>query len=154
MSPTRRNLFGPIDREQLRVEYKAALQKDLEEASRCWGFDFILNKPLEGSKYQWESVPGTKVPLLYRSCGPVLEKAEGQKVAEESISPKGERVEPAPSEKEYIPRSSEGCTLSMTELQKTPEKSEHTRLKRKQTNITDFYQAKRRVVWTPRKSGQ
>uniref|UniRef100_A0A4W6ELM8 Cyclin-dependent kinase inhibitor domain-containing protein n=1 Tax=Lates calcarifer TaxID=8187 RepID=A0A4W6ELM8_LATCA len=105
--PARRNLFGPVDREQL------------QEASRRWGFDFILDKPLESSDFQWEGIPGTKVPLLYRSC--MLERH-------------GE--------------------LNLKDLEKTPEKRENTGLKRKQTNITDFYQAKRRVVGMPRKSGE
>ncbi|GLD64456.1 cyclin-dependent kinase inhibitor 1-like protein [Lates japonicus] len=153
--PARRNLFGPVDREQLQVEYQVALQKDLEEASRRWGFDFILDKPLESSNFQWEGIPGTKVPLLYRSCMLGLVKAEGQRLAEVTVTSKGGRAEPAQSEKENIPRTPERHgELNLEDLEKTPEKRENTGLKRKQTNITDFYQAKRRVVGMPRKSGE
>ncbi|KAI3370109.1 hypothetical protein L3Q82_024897 [Scortum barcoo] len=135
--PARRNLFGPVDREQLKVEYQDALRKDLEEASKRWGFDFISDKPLESSEFQWEGVPGTKVPLLYRSCMLGLGQAEGQSVAEVSVKPKGGRVGPSQSEKENIPCSPERCpTLNLEELEKTPEKRESTGLKRKQTNIT------------------
>lgn len=152
--PTRRNLFGPVDREQLQVEYQAALRKDLEEASLRWGFDFVSDKPLESSDFQWEGIPGTKVPLLYRSCMLGLGKAEGQRVAEVKVSPKAAKVGPSQNEKENIPLSPERRVLKLENLEKTPEKRENTGLKRKQTNITDFYQAKRRVVGMPRKSGE
>ncbi|KAG7244537.1 hypothetical protein INR49_029556 [Caranx melampygus] len=148
--PTRRNLFGPVDRELLQVEYQAALQKDLEEAAQRWGYDFISDKPLENSNFQWEGIPGTKVPLVYRSC--ML--GVGQSLAEAKISPKGGRVEPPQSEKENIPGTPERCVLNLKILEKTPEKRENAAVKRKQTNITDFYQAKRRVVGMPRKSGE
>ncbi|KAL6112160.1 cdkn1a [Pungitius sinensis] len=135
----RRNLFGPLDREQLQVEYQAALRSDLEAATRRWGYDFLSDKPLENSHFQWEGVPGTNVPLLYRSCthggqGPVEAPAEDTKA----------RVRCSP----------EGRALSQQSLEETPRRRENTGLKRKQTNITDYYQAKRRVVGMPRKSGE
>ncbi|KAF1391641.1 hypothetical protein PFLUV_G00044200 [Perca fluviatilis] len=150
--PARRNLFGPVDREQLQVEYQAALQEDLEEACQRWGFDFITDKPLESSDFQWHAIPANKVPLIYRSCMLVPGRTEGQRTAEAAVKPKGQgRVEPPQSDKENIPCSPERCALN---LEKTPERRENTGLKRKQTNITDFYQAKRRVVWMPLKSGE
>lgn len=153
--PTRRNLFGPVDREQLQAEYQAALRKDLEDASQRWGFDFISEKPLEGGDFQWEGVPGTKVPLLYRSCMLGLGQVDGQRSAGAAVkSPLRPRVGPSQSEKENIPRTPERCAFKLENLEKTPEKVENTGLKRKQTNITDFFQAKRRVVWMPRKSSQ
>ncbi|XP_022058829.1 cyclin-dependent kinase inhibitor 1 isoform X1 [Acanthochromis polyacanthus] len=150
----RRNLFGPVDREQLQAEYQAALRKDLEEASKRWGFDFMSDKPLEGSDFQWEGIPGNGVPLLYRSCMLGLGKTEGKRAAEKTVSARRGRVGPPQSEKENIPQTPEKCKLSLDNLEKTPDRGENTGLKRKQTNLTDFYQAKRRVVWMPRKSGE
>ncbi|XP_029358517.1 cyclin-dependent kinase inhibitor 1 isoform X2 [Echeneis naucrates] len=153
--PARRNLFGPVDREQLQVEYQAALQKDLEEASRRWGYDFISDKPLENSDFQWEGIPGNKVPLLYRSCMFSLGQTGVQSPAEAKVDPsKGGRVASPHSEKENIPGTPERRAFNLEKLEKTPERGESTGVKRKQTNITDFYQAKRRVVWMPRKSGE
>lgn len=133
--PTRRNLFGPVDRELLQVEYQAALQKDLEEATQRWGYDFISDKPLDNSDFQWEGIPGTKVPLLYRSC--ML--GVGQSTAKAKVSPRGGRVEPPHNDKENIPGTPERCILNMKCLEKTPEKRENTAVKRKQTNITGRY---------------
>lgn len=128
--PARRNLFGPVDREQLQAEYQTALRKDLEEASQRWGFDFILDKPLASSDFQWERIPGSKVPLLYRSCMLDQRQAEVQSMA----TIKEGRVEVAQSEKENI-----WCMLNLGNLEKTPERGENTGLKRKQTNITGTY---------------
>lgn len=143
--PTRRNLFGPVDRDQLQMEYQAALRKDLEEASVRWGFDFFQDKPLDSSDFQWEGIPGIKVPLLYRSCalGPA-----------EIVSHKRRWAASPQREKENIPHTPKRCSQDFEKLEKTPERGESTGIKRKQTNITDFYQAKRRVVGKPRKSGE
>ncbi|XP_070702339.1 cyclin-dependent kinase inhibitor 1 [Pempheris klunzingeri] len=150
--PTRRSLFGPVDREQLQMEYQAALRKDLEETSLRWGFDFISDKPLDSSDFQWEAIPGTKVPLLYRSC--LLEQAEGQRAPEAAVTPKRGRVGLAESEKENIPCTPEKCAFNLENMEKTPGRRESGGLKRKQTNITDFYPAKRKMVGMPRKSGE
>ncbi|XP_033995519.1 cyclin-dependent kinase inhibitor 1 isoform X1 [Trematomus bernacchii] len=151
-SPARRSLFGPVDREQLQVEYQAALRRDLDQACQRWGFDFVSDKPLEQSVFQWEGIPGSEVPLLYRSCLPGLGHTEGQRAAEADLKPRGRgRVGQPHSEEENIHCSPERCELHP---EKTPERREDTGLKRKQTNITDFYQSKRRFIWTPRKSGE
>lgn len=151
--PTRRNLFGPVDRDQLQVEYQAALRKDLEEASVRWGFDFFQDKPLNSSDFQWEGIPGVKVPLLYRSCvlGPA--EVDSTAVAEVASHKRGWAASPQ-SEKENIPYTPDRCSQDFEKLEKTPERGEPTGIKRKQTNITDFYQAKRRVVGKARKSGE
>ncbi|XP_059400144.1 cyclin-dependent kinase inhibitor 1-like [Carassius carassius] len=125
----RRNLFGPVDREQLQLEYLDALRKDLEEASRRWSFDFLSETPLEGGDFLWEGVSKEKLPVLYR--------------ASREVQPRG---------KENILGTPERFSTVSQDVEKTPEK--RTELKRKQTNITDFYQAKKRQVATPRKSGQ
>ncbi|KAJ8412205.1 hypothetical protein AAFF_G00144720 [Aldrovandia affinis] len=145
--PTRRNLFGPVDREQLQEEYRDMLRKDLEDASRRWGFDFATETPMEGGDFQWEGVAGATVPVLYRSC---LVGTAGVKRPGGSTS--GERS--GSTDKENIPRTPNRSTTKPQNLEVTPEKHQSRILKRKQTNITDFYQAKRRVVGTARKSGQ
>lgn len=116
------------------MEYQAALRKDLEEASSRWGFDFISDKPMENSDFQWEGVPGSKVPLLYRSC--TLDSQQPERAAKATLKPKVGKVSASPNEKENIPCLAERCPLDMGSLEKTPEKRESTGLKRKQTNIT------------------
>ncbi|XP_075052448.1 cyclin-dependent kinase inhibitor 1B-like isoform X2 [Mixophyes fleayi] len=50
-----RNLFGPVDHERLKMDYKATINNSLEEAKRKWNFDFANEIPLEG-QYKWEKV--------------------------------------------------------------------------------------------------
>jgi len=107
--PTRRNLFGPVDREQLQREYRDALRKDLEDASRRWSFDFVAEKPLEGGDFRWVGVSGVRVPVLYRSC-------------EDARNPAG-----SPGKENRFGSVPQG-------VEKTPEK--RAEMKRKQTNIT------------------
>lgn len=145
----RRSLFGPVDRDQLQAEYQAALRKDLQEASKRWGFDFKSDKPLESGEFEWEGVPETRVPLLYRCCVLAVGQTEGRRLTGAAVLTKAARVE-----KENIPQTPEKWPAELEGLERTPEKDDRAGQKRKQTNITDFYQAKRRVVWMPRKSGE
>ncbi|XP_017352138.1 cyclin-dependent kinase inhibitor 1 isoform X2 [Ictalurus punctatus] len=126
----RRCLFGSVDHEELQRDYTLLMRAELQDASRRWNFDFIANKPHVGGDIEWVVLPEARVPSLYHDC----------------------TVGPVPRPKGAGPASD----LEEDDVPKTPERCEgaekHT-LKRKQTNITDFYQAKRRVV-TSRKSGQ
>ncbi|KAL0154325.1 hypothetical protein M9458_050438 [Cirrhinus mrigala] len=127
--PTRRNLFGPVDSEQLQLEYRDALKKDLEEAARRWSFDFITEKPLEGGDFQWEGVSGVRVPVLYRTC------QEGEHPRPRGKESKSDgQAGPSGVGKENIPRTPERFSIVPQGIEKTPEK--RTELKRKQTNIT------------------
>ncbi|XP_067097057.1 cyclin-dependent kinase inhibitor 1 isoform X3 [Osmerus mordax] len=147
-----RSLFGPVDHEQLQQEYQQALRKDLEDTSRRWGFDFLLEKPLKGGDFQWEGVPSTTVPLIYRPNMVGMNKVEGQRGVVSYIEA---RAGPSLSGKENVLYTPERDAATIVQnLETTPGRGERERLKRKQTNITDFYAAKRRVVGTPRKSGQ
>jgi hypothetical protein len=138
--PTKRNLFGPVDRERLQLEYQESLRKDLEDASRRWDFDFTSEKPLDGGVFQWEVISGTKVPLLYRSSMPGQGHLKGQTVVEVKANSHSLQS----PKKENILLTPQRCVLNHQNLEKTPAKQRGE--KRKQTNITDFYPAKRRVV--------
>ncbi|XP_048872473.1 cyclin-dependent kinase inhibitor 1-like [Brienomyrus brachyistius] len=130
----RRRLFGPVDHELLQVDYQTALNRELEDARRRWGFDFLTETPLEGSCFIWEGVSGSMLPSLYRSSR--IPQETGLNI-KENVSRIPER---------YISRS--------LTLEQTSEKNQAGKMKRKQTSITDFYKSKRRMVATPRKSGQ
>ncbi|XP_076123573.1 cyclin-dependent kinase inhibitor 1 isoform X1 [Alosa pseudoharengus] len=158
----RRNLFGPVDRNQLQQDYHTALKQDLEEASRRWGFNFLTEEPLDNADFLWEGVSGAKVPLVYRSSKrsnvtdfSALSTSLEAGVSMESASAETMRST-SQSSKENVPGTPERHPNNLKILERTPVKNDASsnKLKRKQSNITDFYQAKRRVVGTPRKSGQ
>lgn len=95
--PTRRTLFGPMDRDQLLLDYSQLMKNELQEASHRWNFDFSTNKPLQDGDYEWTEISGVFVPALYREGklgamphlnGPNsifrLEKVSDEKTAEKS----------------------------------------------------------------------
>uniref|UniRef100_A0A8C7GV76 Cyclin dependent kinase inhibitor 1A n=1 Tax=Oncorhynchus kisutch TaxID=8019 RepID=A0A8C7GV76_ONCKI len=138
--PARRNLFGPVDHEQLQQEYQNALRRDLEDACHRWGFDFLSEKPLAGGDFQWEGVLSTKLPLLYQPC--LLGQGEAQREGGLVAITGRVRAGPLHHGKENIP-----CT---------PEKIRSPMLTRPLlvSVSADFYQAKKRVEGTQCKSGQ
>lgn len=59
-----RNLFGPVNHEELTRDLEKHC-RDMEEASqRKWNFDFQNHKPLEG-KYEWQEVEKGSLPEFY-----------------------------------------------------------------------------------------
>lgn len=59
-----RNLFGPVNHEELTRDLEKHC-RDMEEASqRKWNFDFQNHKPLEG-RYEWQEVEKGSLPEFY-----------------------------------------------------------------------------------------
>ncbi|KAL2088931.1 hypothetical protein ACEWY4_015830 [Coilia grayii] len=60
-----RNLFGPVDHDEVRVELSAKLGEMSEREQTRWNFNFNEDTPLPG-RYAWEDVCVTSVPNFYR----------------------------------------------------------------------------------------
>ncbi|XP_032380020.1 cyclin-dependent kinase inhibitor 1C [Etheostoma spectabile] len=60
-----RNLFGPVDHDELNREMKAKLREISERDQQRWNFNFEDNTPLDGD-YKWEEVPVDKTPVFYQ----------------------------------------------------------------------------------------
>ncbi|XP_066559150.1 cyclin-dependent kinase inhibitor 1 isoform X2 [Amia ocellicauda] len=147
----RRSLFGRADPAQLQAECAAALRQELEASSRRWGFDFLNETPLQGGQFQWECVSGAKVPALYRSC---MLSCRGQGALPRPEHGAGKENMPHTRKKNATHPVQESTPQKRLAPSLAPCQAPSQALKRKQTNITDFYQTKKRVVATPRKSGQ
>ncbi|XP_062973241.1 cyclin-dependent kinase inhibitor 1C [Elgaria multicarinata webbii] len=62
-----RNLFGPVDHDELNRELKGKLREICEDGQRRWDYNFQTETPLAGSgRLQWEEVEGDSVPAFYR----------------------------------------------------------------------------------------
>lgn len=62
-----RNLFGPVDHDELNRELQSKLREICEDGQRRWDYNFQAEKPLEGAgRLQWEEVEGHSVPSFYR----------------------------------------------------------------------------------------
>ncbi|KPP65971.1 cyclin-dependent kinase inhibitor 1-like [Scleropages formosus] len=130
---TRRILFGPVDHEGLRRDHQKLLRDDLEDASRRWGFDFLTDTPIEGSDFQWESVPVAKVPVLYRPS--TVSVGEPQRLG---AAPKP-AVESVQRSRETVSCISESCNILSQNVESVPEVKQGHAVKRKQTNITGVW---------------
>lgn len=64
-----RNLFGPVDHDELSRDMKAKLQEISEHSQQRWNFDFDSHTPLDGD-YQWEEVEVERTPAFYRESAP------------------------------------------------------------------------------------
>ncbi|XP_075784247.1 cyclin-dependent kinase inhibitor 1C [Pelodiscus sinensis] len=62
-----RNLFGPVDHEELSRELKSKLREISEDDQRRWDYNFQTDTPLDGpGRLQWEEMEGDSVPAFYR----------------------------------------------------------------------------------------
>ncbi|KAM7397051.1 hypothetical protein PAMP_020049 [Pampus punctatissimus] len=60
-----RNLFGPVDHDELSRDMKAKLREISERDQQRWNFNFEANTPLDGD-YKWEEIPVDKSPAFYQ----------------------------------------------------------------------------------------
>lgn len=68
VGPVRRNLFGPVDHNQLQQDFERLLRMSVEVANKRWNFDFQNEKPGSGASVEWEELSCRDVPAFYRSC--------------------------------------------------------------------------------------
>ncbi|NXP51546.1 CDN1A inhibitor, partial [Heliornis fulica] len=129
----RRNLFGPVDHEQLQQEFQQMLCNSVERAQQKWNFDFLQDMPAEGF-LQWEELESHEVPTFYHSC--VVEDAR----------------RPLQHLNRHLGRENKShhfTQVALTEKPKTSKKTGSKRIsegnKRRQTSLTDYYSAKKRV---------
>nr|XP_054504980.1 cyclin-dependent kinase inhibitor 1 [Agelaius phoeniceus] len=125
-----RNLFGPVDHEQLQQDFEDQMKQQLEEAQQRWNFNFETETPLEGP-FKWERMlvaeqPPQQVHSLVRAV-----------ISSDSRSSLATRVPPKERVGRICPeeaqQSSKVCRAGSLQ-------------KRGQTTIKDFYSAKRRIV--------
>uniref|UniRef100_A0A673CC56 Cyclin-dependent kinase inhibitor domain-containing protein n=1 Tax=Sphaeramia orbicularis TaxID=375764 RepID=A0A673CC56_9TELE len=70
-----RNLFGPVDHEQLRRDLRQKMKEMTERDSRRWNFNFHSDTPLPGS-FEWEQIPADGGFALYRESTQMKEEEE------------------------------------------------------------------------------
>lgn len=68
VGPVRRNLFGPVDHDQLQRDFERLLRMSVEVANKRWNFDFQSETPGRGAGVEWEELSCRDVPAFYRSC--------------------------------------------------------------------------------------
>ncbi|XP_026182345.1 cyclin-dependent kinase inhibitor 1D [Mastacembelus armatus] len=139
VGPVRRNLFGPVDHQQLQHDFERLLCMSVEVANKRWNFDFQADTPGKGTNIQWEQLSCQDVPAFYRSCTvrPVLRSRVGVMKGKRRTSSSSFEGSPGSSSSsgsgdEYLEVTTTGCYRLPR-----PEK-------RKQSAITDFFKVKKR----------
>ncbi|TFK02370.1 Cyclin-dependent kinase inhibitor 1 [Platysternon megacephalum] len=129
----RRNLFGPVDHEQLQQDFQHMLRSSLEGAQQKWNFDFLRDMPAEGL-LQWEELQSHDVPAFYHSC------VVGE--ARKPLKPLNQGIV-----KEV--KAHHFATVTLTENPKVAKKMSGKKSqagkKQRQTSFTDYYSAKKQV---------
>ncbi|KAM7378109.1 hypothetical protein PAMA_013144 [Pampus argenteus] len=139
VGPVRRNLFGPVDHQQLQHDFQRLLCMSMEVANKRWNFDFQNDVPGQASNIEWEELRCQDVPTFYRSCTvrPVVWPGGGAANGKRrTSSSSGEdslmSSSSSGSGDEYLEVSARGC-YRIKRLGK-----------RRQAAITDFFKVKKR----------
>ncbi|GLD63127.1 cyclin-dependent kinase inhibitor 1-like isoform X1 [Lates japonicus] len=143
VGPARRNLFGPVDHQQLQQDFQRLLCMSVEVANKRWNFDFQTDVPGEGANIEWEELKCQDVPAFYRSCM-VRQTARSPGVtgmtkstwwtssSSGEGSPMSSSSSGSGSGDEYLEVTTRGCYR----IQRSG--------KRRQSAITDFFKVKKR----------
>ncbi|XP_015253221.1 PREDICTED: cyclin-dependent kinase inhibitor 1-like [Cyprinodon variegatus] len=138
VGPARRNLFGPVDHQQLQQEFQQLLRMSVEVANKRWNFDFQRDMPGEGASVEWEGLRCQDVPAFYRTCLVKPRVTARRNVRSNSLS----------SDEDSSPVSSSSSGSGDEYLEVTTRgRYQLERLeKRKQSAITDFFKVKKRKL--------
>ncbi|CAJ1055037.1 cyclin-dependent kinase inhibitor 1D isoform X1 [Xyrichtys novacula] len=134
VGPVRRNLFGPVDHQQLQKDFQRLLCMSVEVANKRWNFDFQSEMPGKGSSMEWEELRCQDVPAFYRSCTvkPVGHPIGKRRMSSSSREGSSESSSSSGSGDEYLEVTTRGCYRIKLHG------------KRRQSSITDFFKVKKR----------
>ncbi|XP_070709543.1 cyclin-dependent kinase inhibitor 1D isoform X2 [Pempheris klunzingeri] len=136
VGPVRRNLFGPVDHQQLQQDFQRLLRLSVEVANKRWNFDFQSEAPGEGSNVEWEELRCQDVPMFYRSCTvkPVASPLGKRRISTSSGEGSPGSSSSSSSGEEYLEVTTRGCYRLKWQG------------KRRQSAITDFFRVKKRKL--------
>ncbi|XP_003972984.1 cyclin-dependent kinase inhibitor 1D [Takifugu rubripes] len=143
VGPVRRNLFGPVDHDQLQQDFERLLRMSVEVANKRWDFDFQNEKPGRGAGVEWEELSCQDVPAFYRSC---LVRAaplppSKRRTSSSSSSPYSSSGESSPGSS-----SSPGTSDQYLDVTRKGCYRVRRQRKRRQPAITEFFRVKKRKL--------
>ncbi|XP_067283043.1 cyclin-dependent kinase inhibitor 1D [Pseudorasbora parva] len=146
----RRNLFGPVDHQQLQQDFQRLFCMSVENAKQRWNFDFQRDQPVPGC-VEWEELRCQDVPAFYHSC--VVRPGMAKQIVDAAVGGGSFACSsPAMATEKYLEFLTRGA-LRGTKTEKR--KATLLGVKRRQANITDFFRvAKRRFLHHKAPSGQ
>lgn len=87
LTRTSRNLFGPVDHDELKRELTSKLREISQRDQQRWNFDFREGQPLNGD-LKWEESPAEDCPEFYREKTAVSKRPVDFPTAERIVAPK------------------------------------------------------------------
>ncbi|XP_068163500.1 cyclin-dependent kinase inhibitor 1D [Antennarius striatus] len=132
--PVRRNLFGPVDHQQLQQDFQRLLCMSVEVANKRWNFNFQSETPGGGSNIEWEELSCRDVPAFYRSCTVGSPRTDRRWMSSSSGEGSPAASSSSGSGDEYLEVTARGCYRVKRQG------------KRKQSAITDFFKVKKRKL--------
>lgn len=109
-----RNLFGPVDHDELSRDMKDKMREISERDQQRWNFNFEANTPLDGD-YKWEAVPVDKSPEFYQE-----ESVHGSRSRAPATPVKQQQQQPRPSPDSALPDTDVLERLAVPESSGTP----------------------------------
>ncbi|KAB0352972.1 hypothetical protein FD754_017829 [Muntiacus muntjak] len=163
-----RNLFGPVNHEELTRDLEKHC-RDMEEASqRKWNFDFQNHKPLEG-KYEWQEVEKGSLPEFYYrpprppkgACKVPAQEGQDASGARPAVPLLGSQANPEDThlvdQKTDAPDSQTGLAEQCPGIRKRPaaedSSPQNKRANRTEENVSDGSPNAGSVEQTPKKPG-
>lgn len=161
-----RNLFGPVDHDELSREMKAKMREISERDQQRWNFNFEANTPLVGD-YEWEAVPVDKSPVFYQDSiqndrTRVPATSAKQKPTTDSVLPETPRMDvlerlavpesssssssPCPVELNQENRTDKLNSGSATQRQLSCVRRKRTATTDNNTRITDFFVKRKKAA--------
>lgn len=156
-----RNLFGPVDHDELNREMKAKMREISDRDQQRWNFNFEANTPLDGD-YEWEEVPVDNSPVFYQdsresdrsrvsvpavkqggSSDPVLAETPSMDVLERLAVPESSST-PCPVEINQENRTDKLNSGKPTHRQLPCVRRKRTDTTDNNTHITDFFVKRKR----------
>ncbi|XP_041725033.1 cyclin-dependent kinase inhibitor 1C [Coregonus clupeaformis] len=163
-----RNLFGPVDHDELNREMKSKMREISDRDQRRWNFNFEADVPLSGD-YVWEETPVETSPVFYQDSvqvgrtrivvTPVNVKLDVDFILLDSSS---QDVSPLCDDRLTSSESStlcltevnqENCAVKLNSGRPTPKQVPCVRCKRTATtdtttttHLTDFYVRRKRLT--------
>ncbi|XP_054476690.1 cyclin-dependent kinase inhibitor 1C [Anoplopoma fimbria] len=156
-----RNLFGPVDHDDLNREMKDKMREISDRDQQRWNFNFEKNTPLVGD-YEWEEVSVDTTPVFYQdsvqddrsrvpvtqrpSSEPVLPEGPGVDVLERLAAPESSSAPPCAVEVNQENRTDKINSGSPAQRQVPCVRRKRTAGADNNTHITDFFVKRKRAA--------
>ncbi|GAB0086176.1 uncharacterized protein DMENIID0001_003360 [Sergentomyia squamirostris] len=143
----KKDLFGPVNRNDTKIFIQRELTKSQVEATRRWGFDFMRGEPLpEHNQYQWKRIPPTVMPEMYTlsraaHCRELPTTITSGDVSDcEDFSPDQELMDSRAFNEHRNPEVTPACSSARCQKSERPSR---------QPKITEFLKERKRLAPTP-----